>query len=95
MADLEVLKELVSEDDTPENMKELSEAARRFEEKLDDLELRTFLSDNDDARDAILSHSSRSGRHRIHRLGFHASADVYALCRQAWFRNRYNRFSAR
>ena len=55
MADLEVLKELVSEDDTPENMKELSEAARRFEEKLDDLELRTFLSDNDDARDAILS----------------------------------------
>ena len=55
MADLEVLKELVSEDDTPENLKELSGAVKKFEEKLDDLELRTFLSDDDDARDAILS----------------------------------------
>lgn len=55
MEDLEVLKELVSEDNSPENMSDLQETASIFEKQLSDLELRTFLSDHDDSRDAILA----------------------------------------
>jgi len=53
--DLAVLQELVAEDVTPESTQELAQAARAFEEQLSGLELRTFLSEEDDPRDAILT----------------------------------------
>jgi peptide chain release factor 2 len=53
---LTVLKELVEEsDDSAEAVQEFVKAAKDFEEKLSDLELRTFLSEPDDMRDAIVS----------------------------------------
>ncbi|MBD3380574.1 MAG: peptide chain release factor 2, partial [candidate division Zixibacteria bacterium] len=53
--DLTVLKELVDEDPSQENNHELADAAEKFENKLSGLELKTFLSGEDDHRDAILS----------------------------------------
>ncbi|NIP43800.1 MAG: peptide chain release factor 2 [candidate division Zixibacteria bacterium] len=54
--DLTVLKELVEEsDDSTEAVQEFVKAAKDFEEKLSELELRTFLSEPDDMRDAIVS----------------------------------------
>ncbi len=51
-----VLKELVEEsDDSTEAVQEFVKAAKDFEEKLSELELRTFLSEPDDMRDAIVS----------------------------------------
>ncbi len=55
LEDLEVLKQIVDEDDLPENIQEYVESAKEFEKKLSALELKTFLSDVDDPRSAILS----------------------------------------
>lgn len=41
--------------DSAEAVQEFTKAAKEFEEKLSDLELRTFLSEPDDMRDAIVS----------------------------------------
>ncbi len=51
-----VLKELVDESDhSEEAVREFTETAEKFEKKLSDLELRTFLSEPDDMRDAIVT----------------------------------------
>jgi peptide chain release factor 2 len=56
LEDLKVLEELVEEaNHSPEAVEEFTQAAEKFEKKLSDLELRTFLSGEDDERDAILS----------------------------------------
>jgi peptide chain release factor 2 len=56
LEDLRVLEELVEEaNHSAEAVDEFTRAAGKFEEKLSDLELRTFLSGEDDQRDAILS----------------------------------------
>ncbi len=49
------MKELVEEEHSAEAIKEFNQTASKFDEKLSDLELRTFLSEPDDMRDAILS----------------------------------------
>ncbi|MBD3218083.1 MAG: peptide chain release factor 2 [candidate division Zixibacteria bacterium] len=54
--DLTVLKELVDESEhSEEAVREFTETAEKFEKRLSDLELRTFLSEPDDMRDAIVS----------------------------------------
>lgn len=56
LEDLKILEELVEEsENSPDAVKEYSEAGEKFQKKLSDLELRTFLSGEDDDRDAILS----------------------------------------
>ena len=87
--DFGALQELAAEESDPAHRaqaeKEVATEHDRLAHKLDEFELRQFLSGENDRANAFRHDSFRRGRDRIVRLGRHVAADVPALDRAQRF----------